>query len=936
MPHLEKIIAHDARELAPRVSQTVGPLAERLPLYKKFLRIENHRLRLAHQAGGGGREICKRRVQLLDVFLRRIFTDATAVCLPGGAVPALDLVAIGGYGRGELNPYSDVDILFLHDFDADAVPAEISGLIKQVLYALWDIGFKVGHCTRSISEACEHANRDNISKTALVEARHLAGSRALFDEFRRRFEDACVRGQEAEYLSWRLDDQRVRHQKYGPTVFLQEPNIKSSPGGLRDYHNLLWSLYFKEGVRGPAELSEQRLINESERRTLERAYDFLLRVRTDLHYLTRRSTDSLTLYFQGQIADRFKYPQKNTLRRSEAFMRDYYHHARALLLITDNLFLRLIQAGPITPENPVTGLLRLFGPQCGGPIERFDGFLSQDGMIYSETREVFNLDPVRLLRVFEYAQTRGLRISSELQQLIRRRLWLVNRTFQYARAARETFIAILSRPGQVGRVLRAMHEVDLLGAYMPEFGELTCLVQHEFFHRYSADEHTLVCIEKLDGLLDPGNTRFAGYRELFEKLADPFVLYLALLLHDTGKATSARHHSEASALFAQKVAARLQLSPERRRSLILLVDHHITMSSTAQRRNLDDSATIVEFAGIVKDRANLDALMLLTLADGQGTSDDNWSDWKESLVWQLYHATAKYLAEGEAAYLAERRQRESRREAVTAALDPGYLDEIDAHFQGMPSRYFETFAPEAIVEHLQVIRQFLAYRQEHGEPSAALAPAISWKPQPDRGHTECRVCTWERPGLFARIAGSFAASGLNILSADIFTRADNLAVDIFRVCTPSQRAVMEPRDFAAVESVLRQALQPEPFDFGPLLQKARRRLRPLRTAQELDFPTRTVITNQATDLYTLLEVQTPDRLGLLYDLLRALGRLKVNVTLSRIATEKGAAIDSFYVTDENGGRIADHAFQEKIQAAVQAAAVAGNAERGTANAERRR
>ncbi len=925
MAHLEKIIAHDERELAPRMSHPVGQLAERLPQYRKFLKIENHRLRLAHQAGGGGREICRRRVQLLDVFLRRLFADAVAACLPADTdAPALSILAIGGYGRGELNPYSDVDILFLHDFGPEEVPAEINELIKQVLYALWDIGFKVGHSTRSIREACEHANEDNVSKTALVESRHLAGPRALFVEFRQRFEEACVQGQEAAYLAWRLEDQRVRHQKYGPTVFLQEPNIKSSPGGLRDYHNLLWSLYFKERVCNLAELSEQRLINESERRTLERAYDFLLRVRTDLHYLTRRSTDALTLNFQGQIADRFQYPEKTTLRRSEAFMRDYYHYARAVSLITENLFQRLIQAGPITPENPATGLLRLFGQREGGPIERFDGFLSQDGMIYSETRDVFNQDPVRLLRVFEHAQVRGLRLSFELQQLIRRRLWLVNRTFQYARAARETFIAILSRRGQVGRILRAMHEVDLLGAYLPEFGELTCLVQHEFFHRYSADEHTLVCIEKLDALLDPANTKFADYSKLFENLADPFVLYLALLLHDTGKATGARHHAEASALFAQKVAARLQLSPERRRSLILLVDHHITMSSTAQRRNLDDPATVVEFASSVKDRANLDALMLLTLADGQGTSDEAWSDWKESLVWQLYRATARYLADGEAGYVAERQQRESQRQAVTAALDPGYADEIDAHFHGMPARYFETFDPAAIVEHLRVIRQFFAYRQEHDQPSAALAPAISWNPQPERGHTECRVCTWERRGLFARIAGSFAASGLNILSADIFTRADNVAVDIFRVCDPSQRAAMESRDFAAVESVLRQALQPEPFDFAPLLQKARRRRLPPSRMQGADFPTRTVITNEATDLYTLLEVQTPDRLGLLYDLLRALGRLRVNVVLSRIATDRGAAIDSFYVTDEEGGRITDRAFREKIQAAVQLAAVKGS------------
>ena len=597
-----------------------------------------------------------------------MFTDACRCCQPGAQEPDTlpAMLAIGGYGRGVLNPHSDVDILFLHDCAQGKVPPHVNALIKQVLYVLWDIGFKVGHATRSIREACEHANRDNVSKTALLESRFLAGREGLVAEFRHRFEQACMRGQEAKYLAWRQEDQRARHLKYGPTVFLQEPNVKASPGGLRDYHNLLWSLLFlqHDGTSDP--LKENAFIHSSERRTLAAANDFLLRVRTDLHYLTKRASDALTLNLQGQIADRFNYPQANTLRRSEAFMRDYYHHARSMALVTETLFERLVQNGehPSSLPKPVKGLLRLIGRGEPEP-EHFDGFYSQNGMIYPEVRDVFKQDPFRLLRVFEHMQDRNLRLSSELEQIIRRRRRLINRTFQYARAARETFISILSKPGKVGRILRAMHEVDLLGDYLPEFGGLTCLVQHEFFHRYSADEHTLVCIEKLDGLLqDPPDPRFADYREIFEKLPDPFVLYLALLLHDTGKATSARHHAEASALFAQKVAARLQLSADRRRSLILLVDHHLTLSSTAQRRNLDDPATVVEFTQIVKDLPTLDELMLLTLADGQGTSDEAWSDWKESLVWQLYRSAHKYLSEGEAGYLANRRQRDAQRESV--------------------------------------------------------------------------------------------------------------------------------------------------------------------------------------------------------------------------------------------------------------------------------
>jgi [protein-PII] uridylyltransferase len=924
MPHLEKVLAHAQRQLADSSVPKAGQLAAQLPLYKKFLKIENHRLHLAHHAGGGGLEICHRRVSLLDIFLRQLFEDASKVCLAGdGAQPAM--VAIGGYGRGELNPYSDVDILFLHDFRADKVPGHISEFIKQILYVLWDIGFKVGHSTRSIREACEHANRDNISKTALLEARYLAGPETLVNDFKRRFDEHCVEGQENAYLAWRQQDQQARHLKYGPTVFLQEPNVKSSPGGLRDYHNMLWSTYFKERAANIDQITERQFINQSERRTLEQAHDFILRVRTDLHYLAKRSADTLVINYQSQIADRFKYPQDNVMRRTEAFMRDYYQHARTISLITEMLFERLLEEGEVSSgARPAGGLMRFFTRKASTDAapERFDGFVVQGGLIYAEARDVFNQDPFRLMRVFEHAQTRGLPLSSELQQLIRRRVRLVNRTFQYARLARESFTAILSRKGQVARILRAMHEVDLLGAYMPEFGDLTCLVQHEFFHRYSADEHTLVCIEKLDALLDPANTQFAEYRKLFEKVEDPFVLYLALLLHDTGKATSARHHSEASALFAQKVAARLQLSPERRRALILLVDHHMTLSSTAQRRNLDDPETIAEFAMIVKDRPTLDALMLLTFADGQGVSDAAWSDWKESLVWQLYRSARSYLAEGEAGYLLNRRERESQRRAVATELDASYAEETDAHFQHMPDRYFETFDAPAIAEHMRLMRAFLVRNYEHKDAMATLAPVIRWRQWPERGHTECWVCTWERRRLFAKIAGSFSAAGLNILSADIYTRGDNLVFDVFRVSAPQQGAVIEPRDLAAVEDILRQSLQSETFDFEPLLQKARRRRRsaPVPVLQELGFPTRTVITNEATSRHTLLEVQTPDRLGLLYNLLRALSKQNVNVVLSRIATEMGAAIDSFYLTDREGERITDPATMKKIQTAVQQAA----------------
>ncbi|HZJ38607.1 MAG TPA: hypothetical protein VFD18_05495, partial [Chthoniobacterales bacterium] len=509
-----------------------------------------------------------------------------------------------------------------------------------------------------------------------------------------------------------------------------------------------------------------------------------------------------------------------------------------------------------------------------------------------------------MMGAFQLAQERHLDLSPELADLFTRNLGLVTRAFRSADRPREIFKSIFSRKGEVGRVLRMMHRVDFLGRYVPEFGQLTCLVQHEFFHRYTADEHTLVCIDKLDQVMQTEDPKLRPYRNVFEKLEDPFVLYLALLLHDTGRAVGARPHSEASALFAQGAAVRLQLSPAQRRSLILLVDHHLTLSNIAQQRNLDDPETVIEFARIVKDQKNLDALMLLTLADGQGTSADAWSDWKESLVWQLYHDTSQYLSDQEAFYKQREIERELLQKQVTEALGPDYEEEIEAHFEFMSDNYFRAFEVGDIVSHLRLFRRFLENLYLGDE--SPLAPAIAWQAFPQQGHSIASLYAWDSLELLAKIAGSFAVVPINILSADIYSRGDNVVLDIFRVCHTDFRAVTDKRDHALVETTLRQALTNERFDFAPLLERARRKIVNRTTRGEMDFPTRVTVENKAHPIYTLVQIQTPDRLGLLYELLSAFGEQQVSIALSRISTEKGAAIDTFYVADRTTrGKIHD-------------------------------
>jgi [protein-PII] uridylyltransferase len=912
--HLEKVLAHAERELAS--AGTKRP-TETLALYKKFLKIEEHRLRLGHQSGGGGREICAFRVELIDVLLRHIFAAAASFARQqkGASPTPLTVVALGGYGRGELNPFSDVDVMFLHNKNGSGISPYAAQVIEQTLYLLWDIGFKVGHSTRSISEAISLANTDMLTKTAMLESRQLAGDPNLAHLFRKQFRSNCVKGLEKEYVELRMQDQAARHAKFGDSVYVQEPHLKSGCGGLRDYQNLLWMTFFKEGALTTTHLVGKDWLSEADRRRIEAAYDFLLRLRTDLHYATGRATDTLHFNVQDQIAQRLGYPQKRGTLRNEALMKDYYEHTRNIFRVTE----RITEQFASGQSSATTRSLFSFLPRPKTREERIDQFRVRQGQLFAQHPDIFARTPEAMMRVFLLAQERRLDLSPDLAGLFTRNLGLVTRAFRNAKGPREMFRAIVSRKGEVGRILRMMHRVDFLGRYVPEFGQLTCLVQHEFFHRYTADEHTLVCIDKLDQVMQTEETKFRLYRQLFEKLEDPFVLYLALLLHDTGRAVGARPHSEASALFAQGAAVRLQLSAAQRRSLILLVDHHLTLSNMAQQRNLDDPETAVEFARIVKDQKNLDALMLLTLADGQGTSADAWSDWKESLVWQLYHGTSRYLSDQEAFYEQTKIERERLQKSVTESLGADYAEEVEAHFEFMPDNYFRAFDVKEIVSHLKLFRRFLENLYWSDEPP--LAPAIAWQAFAAQGHSIASFCTWDGQELLAKIAGSFAVVPINILSADIYTRGDNVVLDIFRVCDTKFRAVIDKRDHALVESTLRQALASEDLDFAPLLDKARRKIVKRAGPGEMDFPTRVTVENKAHPTYTLIQIQTPDRLGLLYELLSAFGEERVSIALSRISTEKGAAIDTFYVADRaTRGKITDPsriaALQERLHRAA--------------------
>ena len=413
--HLEQVLAHAESRLG--ATGTRRP-TEVLPLYKKFLKVEEHRLRLKHQAGGGGREICARRAELVDVLLRYVFGGAAATTRGNGEpkIP-LALIALGGYGRGELNPFSDIDVMLLHHQPATAISPDLEEMVNQVLYLLWDSGFKVGHSTRSIKEAITEANRDMLTKTAMLESRFLAGDSKLAREFRDQFRSKCVEGRERKYAEMRMRDQVARHKKFGDSVYLQEPNLKSGCGGLRDYQNLLWMTYFKEGSLSTNQLVGKDWLSESDQRGIERAYDFLLRLRTDLHYATGRSTDILHINLQEEIARRLNYSPRNGQLRSETLMRDYYEHTRNIFRVTERITEQFVSGYVTSKTRSLFSFLPLVRADKT-PIG--DSFFVRNKQLHPARRDLFRKEGERMMRAFQFAQERGLDLSPELEDLLSR------------------------------------------------------------------------------------------------------------------------------------------------------------------------------------------------------------------------------------------------------------------------------------------------------------------------------------------------------------------------------------------------------------------------------------------------------------------------------------------------------------------------------------
>jgi [protein-PII] uridylyltransferase len=551
--------------------------------------------------------------------------------------------------------------------------------------------------------------------------------------------------------------------------------------------------------------------------------------------------------------------------------------------------------------------LRKLGRFIPGPFkpaepQLIDGFKFAGGQIHPTSPRIFKDQPRRLMRVFLHAQQRGLKLHPDLAQMIRGDLPLVDRSFLYDEHVLETFLEILNQRGNVAPILRAMHEVGLLGKYVPEFGKLTCLVQHEFYHQYTADEHTLMCLAQLDKVWESEEPVFNNYAEVFRNVERPFVLYLALLLHDAGKALHTGSHSEVGGKLALRVGKRLALDGATTHSLRILIEQHLTMAMVSQRRDLEDPGVIKNFAAILQTPENLRMLTLHTFTDSMATSDKLWNGFKDALLWSLYHKAMKVLLGGSDFIRAEEKQRELLAEEVTGMLPRTFhRDEVEAHFGALPARYFQIHQAKEVFADLALAHCFM-HRQIQ-EADKALEPVVSWHNEPDRGYTTAKICTWDRAGLFSIITGSFSAAGINILSAQIFSREDGIVIDTFYVTDARMGGIVARDSREKFESTLRNALVGEETDFTSLIAK-QRFTRPLYQSLSGErIPTRIFFDNETSENRTVIDIETEDQLGLLYATSQTLTEVGLDISLAKISTEKGAAIDSFYVSERDGQKV---------------------------------
>ncbi len=880
----EKVRTHAETRLAGMTSETDPAVVSRT--LRRFLKIEDQRLKMAHYIGTPGCETAAARSFVLDIAVAHAFRHAAQLGqsngIVNGTLNGCALLAIGGYGRAELAPYSDLDLLFL--FSGQRL-GQMKPVLANLLRFLWDAGLAVGHSFRTVGDCVTTALDDPHLRTALVNTRLLAGNKGLHNSLHDALEKDRRRRADA-FLTAIRRERDARYARFGASVCLQEPNIKESAGGLRDFHTALWLVHARHGYKTLDEMRGHDLVSENEARKVLRAYDFLWRIRHSAHFMMRRKTERLSLEMQPTLAGQFGYKPAAHLLGSEKLMRDYYHHARELHRFSEALGARIADNEPRASH----WRRKRDTETKSEPFSIRRGRLQFDGQT-----DFFEKKPLAIFNALALGQAARVPFDYRLREVLSQSLRSIGPASRTSVEVSNAFLRLLRRRGRAGYVLRLMHNMGLLARLIPEFGRISLLVQHDLYHHFTVDEHTLRAVETLDELHTSENKQRAHLRAVFEQIEDPSLLYLALLLHDIGKGQG-RGHIARGAKLAERVCRRLRLKEDEAKKVVLLVKQHVTMAHLAQRRDLSEPQVISDFATALGSLDALNMLLLLTYADLNAVGPGVWTEWKATLLWDLYRRTRKLMT-GEEAALDDAAERARIKEQIAGALTPSVpFSEVERHLALLPDRYLRISSPAAVAMHIQMIE---AVRTE--------GVSCRWTRLANTS-AELTVSAPDRHGLFADLAGTLAANGIEILSAELNTREDGIAIDGFMLRQASTRQAIENRRYEEIERALRQAVAGE-LDVAALVERWSTRNAPRKRSKVIPAGRRNlpqvVCDNEASPSSTLIEVHAIDEPGLAYKIASVLAGLGLEIVCARIATEKSDALDVFYVTDGDGLKLSE-------------------------------
>ena len=880
-----------AAQLAQALAQLAGggkaPREAALGTFRRHLaRIQQHVRDSFETYRMAGVEAAQRLAALTDGVVRVLFDHASRTVV-GGALPdCIAIVAIGGYGRAMLAPFSDIDLLFLAP---DQPAPETLRTIEYMLYFMWDLGLKVGHATRSIAHCLVDAEEDLTIRTSLLDARRIAGDGALFEEFFGRFDAARRETGAGGFIAAKQTERTERHRRFGESAFLVEPNIKEGRGGLRDLQTLYWMVRAAYGPFTPNELAQGALglLEPQELRRMRRAWDFLWTVRFHMHYVSGRAEDRLTFDLQPVVGARMGYTRHGQQDGVERFMRHYFLTARDVTRLTrvvEPAIVRATSGEPAVQAEPDKSLLQA-------------GFMLADGKLLAARPDDFDAEPIRMLRMLKLARDRRL----VLHPLAVRALIRHERRAASLRGDREAgglFLDLLAGHNPEGnpdgaRWLTVMNETGLIGRLLPDWARIVGQMQFDTYHIFTVDEHTIEAVRVLNTMERGKLSEIAPVATgLLTDLQSRRALYMAMLLHDIAKGRGG-DHSILGADIAMQVGPLLGLSAEETETVSWLVLHHLLLSSTAFRRDIDDAKTILDVAETVQSPERLKLLLVLTVCDMRAVSPRVWNGWKATLLREIYARVAEVLAGGLSTTERDVRVKRAKEAVRTLLGSLGWSEADCAMFEalGYPS-YWLSFDPETHARHARIVRD----AEARGAPLT-----VETEPLPARAVTEVVVYAQDHAGLFSRIAGALAVAGASIVDARIHTLTNGMALDTFWVQDAAGGAFDQPHRLAKLYVLIEQALSGR-LRLGQEIPKLAQAVIG-RRMRAIHVPPRVVIDNRASNTHTVLEVNGRDRPGLLHDVTAAISEQGMQIASAHVTTYGVRAVDVFYVKDVFGLKV---------------------------------